>query len=328
MKKYLLLIVLIFSFVPTQAVVSFKFKPGTTSGISASLKATMESNASALLTEINNAGNAGRDLNLSGIKIQPEAANRLRQLWSNWHFVPENDTEIQRLICDMQGYQIRDIPITVKPIDDLFKQSLQQELNISFDKSGCINGVRPALETQHSARSIMSGGVGVTDAAQRYEILKFVEDFRCFYEEKNTQAIYDIFSPDALIITGSVITRKERSKDGGWRLRKDIKYNEQNRDQYVTKLKTIFRNTRKMEVGFDNITIVRSGSHPEIYGVTLHQTWKTDTYKDDGWLFLVWDFANPTEPKIHVRTWQPDEIVGGKSDVFTLSHFFLSRNGQ
>ena len=44
---------------------------------------------------------------------------------------------------------------------------------------------------------------------------------------------------------------------------------------------------------------------------------------------MIWDFTNEDQPKIHVRTWQPDWIDKDKgqrlnpNDVFTLSDFVL-----
>ena len=61
-----------------------------------------------------------------------------------------------------------------------------------------------------------------------------------------------------------------------------------------------------------------------IYGVTLRQKYDSDTYSDDGYLFLLWDFRNPSMPKIHVRTWQPAQSVHNPDDVFSLSDFNLN----
>ena len=69
---------------------------------------------------------------------------------------------------------------------------------------------------------------------------------------------------------------------------------------------------------------MRHPTNPDFYGVTLHQGWTSNTYHDEGYIFLLWDFRNEYAPEIHVRTWQPDRI-GGKSldrdEVFSLSDF-------
>ena len=59
-----------------------------------------------------------------------------------------------------------------------------------------------------------------------------------------------------------------------------------------------------------------------IYGVTLHQAWRSSTYNDDGWLFLLWDFNNEEQPQILVRTWQEDKAAASEG-VFSIPDFFF-----
>jgi hypothetical protein len=74
--------------------------------------------------------------------------------------------------------------------------------------------------------------------------------------------------------------------------------------------------------------VVKHGTKPQYYGVTLHQDWKTGNskesvnYQDEGWLFLLWDFTDRDHPVIHVRTWQPNEAAE-KDGIFDLNDFFL-----
>ena len=68
--------------------------------------------------------------------------------------------------------------------------------------------------------------------------------------------------------------------------------------------------------------MIKHGAKPNIYGVILHQDWKTSTYMDDGWLFLLWDFNDPEKPQIHVRTWQSEQVVA-KDGLFSLDDFFI-----
>ena len=83
--------------------VSFHFTDGI---YNAALKSRMERNASALLTEINQAAEQGRSLQLNG-KVGMEAAERLDMLWENFGFVCQSNadtTPIQRQIsCNIQN---------------------------------------------------------------------------------------------------------------------------------------------------------------------------------------------------------------------------------
>lgn len=301
--------------------VNFQFAAGSID--SGTLKSRMESNISALLTEFDRAGSQGTALNLSSIDMEPEAKARLNNLWNSGpRFICDRQTNISRCLNDYQGYQVRAIPITMKPIDSTYDQSINRELTISLNKSGVITGVRPALELKEDISQILDSAKGVADTRMRREILKWVEDFRCYYNERNIKALDQIYSDDALIIVGSVVMQRKMHGDIGLRLEQKVNYTVQSKEQYITKLSRIFKNNSRINVEFDHISVVMHPAKPKIYGVTLHQKWQTSSYSDEGWLFLLWDFKDPERPQIHIRTWQPDQVVS-KDGVFTLDDFKL-----
>lgn len=316
---FILLIAILYGF-DCNAQVTFKFSAGTIDA--GTLKNKMENNISALLTEINRAGTSRTNLNLSQINMEPAAKTRLTALWEDARFVCDKSTNISKCLNDFQGYQVRAIPITMKPIDSSYNGSIDRELTVSLNKKGVITGVRPAWELQEDVSKIMFSPGGVADTRQRREILKWVEDFRCYYNEKNIKALNQVYSDDALIITGSVVTQRSNHGDAGVRLDENIIYTVQSKKQYLDKLTRIFNNNRRVNVEFDHISVVMHGAKPNIYGVTLHQKWQTSSYSDEGWLFLLWDFKDPEKPQIHVRTWQPNQVVA-KDGVFTLDDFFI-----
>ena len=299
---------------------TFKFSANSIDA--GSLKTKMEHNISSLLTAIDNAGNSGQSLNLMGVDIEVEAKNRLEALWSDIRFVCDNDINIKKCLEDYQGFQVRNIPITIKAKDSSYDQSLNRELTISLSKSGVITGVRLSWELQQDVESMLRSSGSVADSRQRREILKWVEDFRSYYNEKNVKCLDQIFSNDALIITGSVVMQNKRNGDFGVQLEEKVKYKVQSKEEYISNLSRVFRNNSRINVKFDHISVMMHGAKPNIYGVTLHQTWQSGTYHDEGWLFLLWDFNDPEHPKIHVRTWQPEQIAS-KDGVFTLNDFFI-----
>lgn len=320
MKKVLFLLlsaVFLHVQLPAQSkTISFQFEPGSTSGIVNQKK--IESNVSVLLSTINKACIADDSLSLAGILIEKGASDNLKLLWENVHFYCEDNQIISKCLHDMQGLQIRDISITLKP-KVKYDESLERELTISLSRSGMITGVRMAL-SNNQYKKVMDDGSIVTDVRERMEILKFVEDFRCYYNERNLEALKKVYADDALIITGSVISFKPSSVEVP---QSRIRYRKQNKTEYINNLARMFKTKKYIDIGFDRISIVRHGTKPQYYGVTLHQDWKTDNYKDQGWLFLLWDFTNPDEPVIHVRTWQPDDAVKEEGGIFELNDFFL-----
>lgn len=301
------------------AQVQFKFSPNSIE--QGPLKTKMENNITALLNDINNAGNSNSYLDLSSLDMEPEAKSRLQALWEDAAFVCVDKANVKRCLEDYQGYQVRNIPIKVKPKDNTYNESLDRELTISLNKAGTITGVRLAWEMQQDVDSMLKGSSSVTDVRQRREILKWVEDFRSYYNEKNIKSLNQIFSEDALIITGSVVTQRKRTGDAV-QYEEQVKYKVQNKEEYLTNLSRVFRNNAKINVSFDHISVMKHGAKPNIYGVTLHQNWKSGTYHDEGWLFLLWDFNDPDHPQIHVRTWQPEQIAA-QDGLFTLDDFFI-----
>ena len=74
---------------------------------------------------------------------------------------------------------------------------------------------------------------------------------------------------------------------------------------------------------FTNFRILRHPTRDGIYGVSMRQRYRSDRYADDGWLFLLWAFRNPSMPLIHVRTWQPSATVESGDGVIDISDFNL-----
>lgn len=302
--------------------VTFRFAANT---IDAGPKKTrMENTISALLTEINRAGTDSAFLDLSAISIEPDAKNRLEALWECARFVCDKSSNISKCLNDFQGYQVRAIPITMMPVDSTYDGSINRELTISLDRNGVITGVRPAWELQEDVTKILTstGSGGVMETRMRRELLKWVEDFRCYYNEKNIAALEKIYSDDALIITGSVMKQRKKAGDGAVQFEEKINYKIQDKATYLTNLKRQFATKKYIKVEFDHISVMKHGAKPNIYGVTLHQKWSTNTYHDEGWLFLLWDFNDPENPQIHVRTWQPEQAAA-QDGVFTLDDFFI-----
>ena len=164
--------------------------------------------------------------------------------------------------------------------------------------------------------------------------MNYVDRFRTAYCTKNIKFLQQVFSDDALIITGNVITTK--TAEGGMRTK--VQYKKQNKQEYLANLRRAFARNKFIDVKFTEIgeggidggcnTITRSSNNPNMYGVRLHQAWRSSNYDDDGYVFLLWDFTNEDAPVIHVRTWQPEYLDKNKTikntdDVFSLSDFDL-----
>ena len=305
--------------------VTFKFEDGTLAN--AAFRQKMEYRISRLLSELTKASATNRQLTeqeLTALNLTPVASKRLSKLWENLHFACDYTTNVEKCLRDVNGYEVRDILITLQPTADNYKGSTSRELAISFAPDGLITGVNMTMEN-NSYQDIINNGMDVTDTRRRLEILKFVEDFRSYYDEKDLEALRNIYSEDALIITGKVVQRRNLGSDQA-RMKPEIEYSKLNKEQYMSRLATTFRSNKFIKVKFDDITVRRHGAKEGFYAVTLRQDWQSSNYSDNGYVFLLWEFKEGHSPVVHVRTWQPEMVGNRKLDpdeVFTENDFFI-----
>ena len=284
------------------------------------VKAKMERTMSAFLTEVNNAQSSKRALNFGGMGLSTNVQSSVSMLWENSPFECTDEEIMEHCIQTGSGYQVRNIPLMMRPTDSSFNEDEYQEAVFSFDLSGNLESFYLTL-SMNLYMNVIKSNKSVTDLRRRQLILDYVEHFRTAYNQKDKEFLEAVFSDDALIITGKVIPQRVRDNI---QLPARVEYTRQTKRQYMTKLSQIFAANKHIKVTFDEIRVVMHPTKSEWYGVTLHQGWTSDRYHDDGWLFLLWDFSNEDYPTIHVRTWQPDKIEGKKlpdEEIFSLDDF-------
>lgn len=311
----------------TNAVAADKVTVSIVDGIeNVSIKTKMERAISTILTEANAAQEAGRQMNYSQLGIPQSVQGSIAALWENSPFICIDEEIVEHCITTGTGYQVRNIPLILKPLDpsDVAEDEDYQEAVVSFDKQGNLTSFYLSI-SMNLYMNVVKGNKEITDLRRRQLILDYVEQFRTSYNQKDIKFLTQVFSDDALIITGKVI---KQSKDG-MRLPDKIEYKKQSKQQYLTNLRSAFARNRSIRVTFDEIEVMRHPVNKDFYGVTLHQGWTSDTYHDDGYVFLLWDFRDESAPQIHVRTWQPDAYnTDGKGtkripkdEIFSLSDF-------
>ena len=285
----------------------------------ATVKAKMERTMSAFLTEVNNAQSSKRALNFGGMGLSINVQSSVSMLWENSPFECTDEEIMEHCIQTGSGYQVRNIPLMMRPTDSSFNEDEYQEAVFSFDLSGNLESFYLTL-SMNLYMNVIKSNKSVTDLRRRQLILDYVEHFRTSYNQKDINFLTQVFSDDALIITGKVI---KQSKDG-IPMPDKIQYKKQTKQEYLGNLRRVFAANKYIKVTFDEIEVMRHPVNADFYGVTLHQGYTSDRYHDDGYVFLLWDFRNESAPQIHVRTWQPDRINGGKlpkDEVFNLSDF-------
>lgn len=285
---------------------------------------TMENNANQLFAELNNAYDKTSVLNLSKQSFTPEAIERIKSTWSVSHFYCTRTTMITRVMrCD-GGYQVRNIPIYVKKGDGDYQN---QHVVIEFDNYGKISDMYRMIP-EHEYTEVIANSNEVTDLRHREIIKRFVDHFCDAYNSKDLDLLEKMYSENALIITGKVVTYKSnneisKSLTDNYR----IEYSVQNKKQYLEKLRNVFGKNEYINIKFKNIEIIKSEANPKVYGVRLDQDWHSSSYSDEGQVFLVIDFMDEDHPQVWVRTWQPykdskgNKIQYSEEDYFSIGDF-------
>lgn len=289
------------------------------------VKNKIETTLSKILTEANSAFEEKREIKYSTLGIPQDVQSSLSALWDNTPFICMDAELVEHCLSTSSGYQVRNIPLILKPFDSNNSQDDDyQEAVASFDKQGNLVSFYLSI-SMNLYMNVIRENREVSDLRRRQLILDYVEQFRTSYNQKDLDFLQAVFSDDALVITGKVIKRQA----DGIRLPDKIVYKKQSKKEYLTNLERVFRLNKHIRVTFDEIEVMRHPANKDFYGVTLHQGYTSDSYHDDGYLFLLWDFRDEAHPLIHVRTWQPDAYNPDgkgvqripKEEIFSLSDF-------
>ena len=320
MKKYVL-VLLLFLTQLSQAAVNVTIGAGITDE---NVKSKMERTMSSFLSEVNAAQESNRAINFTGMGISQDVQASISMLWENCPFNCTDSEIVENCIQTGTGYQIRNIPLMMCPTDENFNEEDYQEAVFTFNKKGNMVSFYIAI-AKNQYLKILKSNEDVTDLRRRQLILDFVERFRTAYNQKDIQFLNQIFSDDALIITGKVV--KQQTRDG-IKLPDKVEFYKRSKQEYISNLRAQFAKVRYIKVTFDDVKVSAS-PEPGVYGVTVKQGYTTGSskgsYHDDGIVFMVWNFKNEDNPEIFVRTWQPLEVDGktiaGGGEVFRLSDF-------
>lgn len=299
MNRFLITICFwIIAFCPllSQAQVTFRMLDGISNP---ELKVKVESNVSKLLAEINRASTRNEQLNLAGVQIEKRASERLRNLWHNMPFCCEWKNNIQSCIQDFTGYEIRQIPVMLKPLDNAYKGESHKELTISFNKQGIITGVRTSIDN-NSYLALLSGGKANLDMRMRREILKYLEDCRSYYTEKDINAIAKMLGFCSFDVKKSLTENSETP------VMVSLKKNEcsvKDKQEYLSNLNKYFQQDGCIVSQISDIELMRHGGNSYFYGawfrLQLYCGDKELQGATGGYYFLLWDFTEEANPKIH-----------------------------
>ncbi|MDD3858962.1 MAG: LPP20 family lipoprotein [Bacteroidales bacterium] len=186
-------------------------------------------------------------------------------------------------------------------------RSFVEDVVVTFDKNRKISDITLGLE-QAAINDILAQDKW--SETVRLSLIDFMEHYKTAFALKRLDYISNIFSDDALIITGWVIKTKP-NPDMQYRNNEIIQYNHYTKEQYLSKLKYSFQSNEFINLKFNDNNIRKSGKGGEVYGIQIQQDYFSSSYGDSGYLFLLIDMNDSAQPTIHVRTWQPEKNADG-----------------
>jgi hypothetical protein len=325
-KDYIVLILFLLVAVPvkSQQEVDFGISDGLTDS---TMCARIEMNMKYFLQSLNENAVTGKIPKFPSKVYVKDADKKIEEMLKNSAMpCTTSMLKCRVFLTNDGGYQIRGIPVKVMAADE---DKQNQEIVVEFNSLGLIDNVSISLENQRY-KALMEEAEGIKDVARRQVIIDFVENFRTSYNRKDLKYLQQVYSDNALIITGRVVKTVNTPETAMKYLSQEkIKYITQTKKEYLDKLAMVFKATKFLNVDFSDIEIAQHPKYPDIYGVTLKQGWRTDRYSDDGYLFLMIDFKDELNPLIQVRTWQPTKFPSGKplprDQVFHLGSFHIVR---
>ena len=279
-----------------------------TDGISdGRLKTEIELNISRLLTAINNACDRGsREINYSGIDITDKATDAIGTYWKQFHFKTEKKRYASfcvKLSGSITIFHQGNIGVMVIPVaENKYSGPERREVSIYLDERGKIVDFAFAKE-KFEYEQVIKKGEKLNDLDKRMQIIEWCQYLQQAYCDKDIKFIDDVFSEDALILVGKLTTTRKRINDRVV-LKTESTYKQLSKKEYIDGLRTAFNKNGYVNVKFDDFEVKRHFENPNFYAVSLKQVWRSSTYSDEGILFLIWDFTDEDNPKIHVRVWQ------------------------
>lgn len=287
-----------------------------------------ERNLAAVLTEINSAQNDHRIVSVKGLNMTEFAKKSLARIWAVTPFYCDDEEVVEKCWVFRNGKMIvYHIPLIITPEGEDFGTNTYQDAVVEFDSKGFITDFRFALDSQTGMSMDRCGSKSVVSQEREMIVMRYVEEFRTAYNQKDLATIKKLFADDARIITGSVVMKKMRGMDENQKAQFIVKYTEQTKEQYIANLRRAFMRNKWIDVKFKQIGPdgfpsagckqgISMSKDGKFYGVRLQQSWKSSNYSDEGYLFLMWEFFDDgRSPVIHVRAWQPMYVGDEKQDI-------------
>jgi hypothetical protein len=204
----------------------------------------------------------------------------------------------------------RSIPMQFK-----FKNNRQfiEDVTFRFNSDGKIESLAYAL-TKKAETDILDANKR-WDNDTRLILINFLEDYQTAYALKRLDYLESIYSDDALIITGTVLTPQKTGRDVPLSFsQNNVKYERQTKSQYMKRLKASFASKEFINIRLEDNDILSAKNDLQgVYAIQIKQNYFSNNYGDSGYLSLAVDLRDKV-PVIKIRVWQY-----AKDSEFTVS---------
>lgn len=253
--------------------------------LSSTLKTKIEHQVTNLLRAINEAESANTQICYNGFDIDSLTSQSIDLSWSNVHFRTE-DTDIMECCIPLEksdytlrGYQVRNIGMSMRPMDSDSDSELRQEICIDFSLDGRIVDFNFSMGN-HLYTKLLKEGVRLSDVSQRKQIIHWCEQFKKAGIDKRLKFAEDILNSGVFVSEGE--------------------------QGFLSNLRWLFSHEGYIDLIITDCEIKRHASKADYYALTLTYKSYFSHYDSRGTIFAVWDFSyKDIPPKIHIFAWRP-----------------------
>lgn len=215
------------------------------------------------------------------------------------NFLPVND-----VIC------VRSVPMQFDFRNG--KESFSENVNFIFNEDKKIEKLTFALS--ESAVESITNNKNFTTLEQAH-VINFMEMYKTAYCLKDISFAKNVFTEDALIFTGTVI-KKDPDYDVEGMMQqlgeKKVEIIKLSKTDYLKRLKKQFKRKEFINIHFTENNLKKLANMDEnIFGIQIKQYYYSSNYADKGYLFLMFNLNDPDNPRITVRSWQPEKFEDG-----------------
>lgn len=229
-----------------------------------------------------------------------------------------NDTAALNVVKVNNQLAVRSIPMMFAYQNN--NRKFVEDVVFLFNEEMKIEALSFAL-SQIAIRDILKKSNMWGSPEEKYTLIHFMENYKTAYSLKRLNYLESVFDDNALIIVGHVLKKDEEKLMDGISSDLDqqkVKYIRMSKDEYIDRLSNVFRSNEYINIDFED-NEVRRLQNDKIYGIQINQHYYSTNYADKGYLFLMVDLKDTLNPRVYVRTWQPEKFKDGS--VIGLKNF-------